>query len=160
MSIYYKYVPAERIAVLSCVDDCVYLYTPEYLGKWFVDAIGKIFHVNFLGCAHWFTSIRISQMKDHYISVDQDIYATYIVTKYLDTVTVKTGTKFYKITLPSDMIISKAYTSTSDYQIEKLTREFNIHYRACSGCLIFLVINKIGFEFYSTQVNKFFIEPW
>ena len=56
--------------MLSCVYDCVYWYTYEELGKWFVDTLGKIFHVNFLGYAHWFMSIRILQLKDPSISVD------------------------------------------------------------------------------------------
>ena len=46
-----------------------------------MDTLGKIFHVNSLGYAHWFMSIRISQMKDHSISVDQDRYDTSIVAK-------------------------------------------------------------------------------
>ena len=100
----------------------------ETLGKWFVDNLGKIFHVKFLEYAHWFMSIRISQMKDHSISVDQAIYATYIVAKYLDTTTVQESTKFYYTTLPSDMIFTKYDISTSDEQVEKLTREFKIHY--------------------------------
>ena len=74
-------------------------------------------------------STRIYQMKDHSISVGQARYATSIVTKYLDTDTVKRSTKFYNTTLPSDMIFTKDDTSTSDEQVEKLTREFNIHYR-------------------------------
>ena len=69
--------------------------------------LGKIFHVSFLGYAHWFMSIIISQMKDYSISVDQAIYATSIVDKYLDTDTVKTSTKFYNTTLPFDMISTK-----------------------------------------------------
>ena len=82
MSIYYKYASdAKNIVVLSYVDECVYWYTSEALGKWFVDTLGKRFHVKFLGYAHWFMSIRISQMKDYYISVDQDVYATSIVAK-------------------------------------------------------------------------------
>ena len=53
MSIYYKYVPdGSNIVVLSYVDDCVYWYTNEDIGKWFVDTLGKRFHVNFLGFAH------------------------------------------------------------------------------------------------------------
>ena len=76
-------------------------------------------------------SIRISQIKDHYISVYQYKYATYIVDKYLDTATVKTRTKFYKTTLPSDIIFTKADTSTNDDKVEKLTREYNICYRSC-----------------------------
>ena len=39
------------------------------------------FHVKFLGFAHWFISIRISQLKDHSISVDQARYDTSIVAK-------------------------------------------------------------------------------
>ena len=66
----------------------------------FVYTLGNIFHVNFLGYANWFIPIRISQMKDHSISVDQARYATSIVAKYLDTVKVKTSTKFYKTTFP------------------------------------------------------------
>ena len=73
MSIFYKYAPdGSNIFFLSYVDD-------EDLGKWFVDTLGKRFHVNFLGFAHCFMSIRISQLKDHSISVDQARYATFIV---------------------------------------------------------------------------------
>ena len=57
MSIYYKYAPyGSKIVVLSYVDDCFYLYTNEDIGKWFVDTLGKRFHVNFLGYAHWYTA--------------------------------------------------------------------------------------------------------
>ena len=132
MSIYYKYATdGSKVVVLSYVDDCVYWYTNEDLGKWFVDTLGKRFHVNFLGYAHWFMSIRISQMKYHSIYVDQTIYATSIVVKYLDTATVKVSTIFYKTTFPADMIFTKDDASNSDKQVEKLTREYNIHYRAC-----------------------------
>ena len=80
-----------KFVVLSYVDDCVYWYTPEALGKLFLDTLGKIFHVNFLVHSHWFMSINISQMKDRSISVDQARYATSIVAKYLDTATVNIG---------------------------------------------------------------------
>ena len=53
MSIYYKYAPdGSKTFVLSYVGDCVYWYTNEDLGKWFVDTLGKIFHLNFLGYAN------------------------------------------------------------------------------------------------------------
>ena len=90
MFIYYKYAPVGgNSVVLYYVDDCVSWYIFEALGKWFIDTIGNIFHVNFLGCAYWFMSIIIIQMKEHSISVYQARYATYIVAKYLDTDTVK-----------------------------------------------------------------------
>ena len=64
MSIYYKYAPyGTNIFVLSYVYDCVYWYTSEAIGKWFVVDLGKRFHVKFFGYEHWFMSIRISQMK-------------------------------------------------------------------------------------------------
>ena len=134
VSIFYKYAPdGIKVVVLSYVDNCFYFYTSELFGKWLVDTLGKIFHVNLLGYAHWFMSIRISQMKDYSISVDQAIYATYILDNYLDTATSKTSTKFYNTSFPSDMIFTKDYASTSDEQVEKLTREFNIHCRYCIG---------------------------
>ena len=140
MSIYYKYaLYGTIIVVLSYVYDCVYWYTYEYPGKYFVDTLGNIFHMKFLGYAHWFMSIRIYQMRDHSIFVDQARYATSIVEKRLDTATVKASTKVYKTTLTSDMIFTKADISTSDEQVEKLTREFNINYRACIGSLIYLL---------------------
>ena len=139
MSIYYKYAPdGSKKVVLSYVDDCVYWYTNEDIGKWFVETLGKRFHVNFLGYAHWFMSIIISQMKDRSISVDQARYATSIVAKYLDTATVKVSTNFYKTTLPDDIVFTREDETTSDEQVEKLTREYNIHYRACIGSLIYL----------------------
>ena len=95
--------------------------------------------MNFLGFSHWFMSIRISQLWDHSISVDQDIYAISIVAEYLDTDTVKVSNKFYKTTLPDDMIFTKEDDSTSDEKIEKLTREYNIYYISCIGSLIFLL---------------------
>ena len=104
----------KKDVVLYYVDDCVYWYIYEDIGKWFLGTKGKIFHVKLLGYKHWFMSIRISQMKDHSISVYQARYDTYIVAKYLDTDTVKTGTKFYKTTFPSDIIFTKADECTSD----------------------------------------------
>ena len=120
MSIYYKYAPdGSKIIVLYYVDDCVYWYTNEYIGKRFIDTLGTNFHVNFLGYAHSFMSIIISQKKYHSISVDQARYDTYVVAKYFITATVKAS--------------KKENVSTSDEQVEKLTREFKIHYRACIG---------------------------
>ena len=95
----------------------MYLYTSEALGKWFVNTLGKRFHVNFLGYAHWLLSIRISQMKDHSISIDQARYATSIVTKYLITATVQASKMFYNTTFPADMIFTKDDTSISDKQV-------------------------------------------
>ena len=123
-----------------------------------MDSLGKIFHVNFLGYAHWFMSIIISQMKDHYISVFQARHDTSIVAKYLDTATVKISTKFYKTTLLYDMIFTKACASTSDKKVNKFNRELNIHYRDCIGLLIYLLSTQV--EVCITKVRIVFIIPW
>ena len=147
MSIYYNKAPDGTNIYLSYVDDCVYWYTYEAIGKWFVETLGKRFYVNFLGYAHWFMSIGISHMKDHSISVDQDRYDTSVADNYLDTATITTSKKIYNTILTSDMIFTKAYASTSDEQVERFTREFNIHYRACIGSLIYLLSTRVDFIF-------------
>ena len=90
MSIYYKYAPdgGKLLSYLMVMTAYIGIILKP-LGKWFVDTIGNIFHVNLLVYAHWFMLIRISQMKDNSISVDQAICATSIIAKYLDTTTVK-----------------------------------------------------------------------
>ena len=87
-----------------------------------MDIQGNILHVNFLGYSHLFMSIKISHMKDHSISEDQSRYYTYIVAKYLNTATVETSTDFSKTICPSDMILTNDDVSTSDEQVDKLTR--------------------------------------
>ena len=61
ISIYYKYESdGSNLFVLSYVNDCVYWYTYDGTGNWFVDTIGKRFHVNFIGYQYWFMYIRVS----------------------------------------------------------------------------------------------------
>ena len=92
MSVYHKNAPyVTNIVVLYYVGNFVYWYKYETLVKWFVYYLRKRLHVKFLGYAHWFISISISQIKDHYISVDQAIYDTFIVDNYLDTTKFKTS---------------------------------------------------------------------
>ena len=55
ISIYDKYASDGKIVVLSYVDDCVYWYTSEAIGKWFVKNLGKRSHVIVQGFLHWFT---------------------------------------------------------------------------------------------------------
>ena len=104
-------------------------------------------------------SIRIFQLKEHSISVDQARYATSIVSKYLETATVKVSNKIFRTTLPSDMIFNKEDVSTSDEQVERLTREYNIHYRACIGSLIYLFSTRVDLSFSVHKLAKFSANP-
>ena len=67
--------------------------------------------------------------------------------------------KVYKTTLPYDMIFTKDDTSTSDEQVEKLTREFNIHYRACISTLIYLLSTKVDLSFVVQKLARFSENP-
>ena len=81
---------------------------------WFVDKIGKIFHINFLEYAHWFISIRISQLKENYISVYQARYYTFVFENDLNTSTIEENAKCCETTLPHDMMFTEEYDYTSD----------------------------------------------
>ena len=77
--------------------------------------------MNILGYAHWFMSICISQLKDHYISVYQARYDTSFVERYPDTLTIKYHSKFNNINLTHDMIFNREDTYTGDEQVEVLS---------------------------------------
>ena len=98
-------------------------------------------------------------MKDHSIYVDQDRYDTSIVDKYLDTVTVNTSTQFYKNTFPSGIIFTKSDSYTSDDQVGKLTREFNIHYRSCIVSLVDFLSTRVDLSFSVQKLANFSSNP-
>ena len=94
-------------------------------------------------------------MRDHSISVDQARYNICIVAQYLDIATVKASTKFYKTNFPSDIIFTKTDAYTSDEQADKLTRKFNIHYRAFIGSFIYLLSTRVDLSFAVHKLEKF-----
>ena len=73
----------------------------------------------------------------------------------MDTDTVKESTNFNKTTLPADMIFTKEDVSTSDEQVYKLTKDYNIHYRACMGSLIYLLSTRVDLSFVVHKLAKF-----
>ena len=98
-------------------------------------------------------------MKYHSIYVDQASYATYVVEKYLDTETDKVCTRFYKTTLSADMIFTEEDAYTSDEKVGKLTREYNIHYRACICSLIYLLYTRVDLSFEVHKLEQFSVNP-
>ena len=57
------------------------------------------------------------------------------------------------------MIFTKTDTSTSDEQVEKLTREFNIHYRACISSLIYFLSTIVDIRFSVHKLATFLSNP-
>ena len=76
-----------------------------------------------------------------------------------DTGRSQVSNKFYNTTLPADMIFTKEDVSTSDEQIENLTREYNIHYRSCIVSLIYLVSKRVDLSFAVHKLAKFSENP-
>ena len=57
------------------------------------------------------------------------------------------------------MIFTEYDTSTSDENFEKLTREYNIHYRACIGSSIYLLSTRLELSFAVHKLAKFSANP-
>ena len=57
------------------------------------------------------------------------------------------------------MIFTKSDVSTSDEQIGNLTTEFNIHYRACIGSLIYSLSIRVDLSFALQKLAKFPSNP-
>ena len=57
------------------------------------------------------------------------------------------------------MIFTKEDVSTSDEQVEKLTRKYNIHCRACIVSLIYLLSTRVDFSFAVHKLEKFSANP-
>ena len=94
-------------------------------------------------------------MEDHSISVYQAICATYIVENILYIATVKASTNMYKTTSPYDVIFTKSDASTNYEQVDKLTREINIHYRACIGSLIYSLYTRVDLSSVVQKLETF-----
>ena len=76
-----------------------------------------------------------------------------------NTTKVNVSNNFYKTTLPTGMIFIKEDVSTSDEQIRRFTREYNIHYRACIGSLIYLLSTRVDLSFAVHKLAKFSANP-
>ena len=77
----------------------------------------------------------------------------------MDTATVKSSKTFYKNTFSSDMSFTKADASTSDEQVEKLTRDLNFDYRACISSLIYLLSKIVDLRFAVHKLAMFSSNP-
>ena len=57
------------------------------------------------------------------------------------------------------MIFTKEDVSISDEKVERLTREYNIHYRACIGSLVYLLSTRVDLSFAVHKLEKFSANP-
>ena len=66
---------------------------------------------------------------------------------------------FYNTPLLYYIIFIKADAYTSDDKVEKLTKEINIHYRACIGSLIYLLSTRVDLSLASHKLGRFSSNP-
>ena len=57
------------------------------------------------------------------------------------------------------MIFTKHDTYTSDEKVEKSTRKLNIHHRACTGYLIYLLSTRVYLSFSVHKLERFSASP-
>ena len=103
--------------------------------------------MKFLGYAHCFMPISISQLKNHSISVYQVRYDTSVFANYIDTDTIKENSNDHKATSFHDITFTKEYAYTVDEKVEVLSREYNIHYGYFCGIIDLSFVYKSGFIF-------------
>jgi hypothetical protein len=68
-----------RIYVLNYVDDMLYHSTDAAKLQAFERQLGKRFHLELLGNAHWYLGSKINQLKNYDIELDQRGYCKAIV---------------------------------------------------------------------------------
>ena len=57
------------------------------------------------------------------------------------------------------MIFTKYDASTNYGQVDKLTREININYRACTGSIAYLFSTRVDLSFAVHMITKFSANP-
>ena len=120
-----------------------------------MDTRGNRLYLKFLGYAHWFMSIRISQIKDPSISVDQYRYDTSVVANNLDTATIKENSKFHKTSLPRYMKFTKEDSSKSYEQVGVLSIQYNINYKSCLVSIIYIFLKEFIYVLHYTSWKSF-----
>ena len=102
--IYTYALDGSKLVVSDYVDDCIYWYTYEELGKWFLDKLGNIFHVNFLGYEHWLCTFEYHN-SINIIYQWTSLVMIHLLLQSIYTLPQLKKSKFHKATLPQDIIL-------------------------------------------------------
>ncbi|MGH7954596.1 MAG: reverse transcriptase domain-containing protein, partial [Gloeomargaritales cyanobacterium] len=154
----WKKIGDEVMMVLDYVDDMIYFSTHPKLEIQFKKDLSSRFKAEFMGQAHWFLSIRITQSADYSISIDQSRYAKAITLRYTDKINTHLQNSYDRI-LPPGWIASKEDRSSSAGESKKLESFYNIDYRSCTGALIYLNYTRPDIVFAVMKLVKFNNNP-
>ncbi|MGH7973945.1 MAG: reverse transcriptase domain-containing protein [bacterium] len=155
----WKTVGNSILLVLDYVDDMLYYFsTSKAMEDGFVKELATRFKAEFLGQAHWFLSLQISQSADYSITVDQSRYAKAITARYTNKINALLADK-YDRALPPLWIASKEDCSASEADSAKLEKYYNLDYRSCTGALIYLNFTRPDIVFAVMKLVKFSNNP-
>ena len=145
--------------LLVYVDDSLYFSTSDDMIKDFRKSLSDRFEVGFMGYAHWFLSLRISQDKNYNITVDQDRYARMLTRRHLGDVVIESKARKHDRTLPDGFVASKQDESKTEEEATQLGTEYRIDYASAIGGLIYLIATRPDITFAVTKLAKFMKKP-
>jgi hypothetical protein len=114
------------IFLLNYVDDLLYYGTNQETIKIFEEHLYQFFDLQLMGQSHWYFSIKISQMAELDIIIDQTHYGKFILKWYLDTIGHPYKIHQHNTPLPLDFIPIATDRSATIEDADKLSIEFNL----------------------------------
>ena len=96
------------------------------------------FKLELKGQAQWYLSICIQQHKNFDITINQDRYVQSILKRFLPHVKVKQDNRRHPTPLPSTFVPTNDDLAPTTEEAVELQKQYNIDYRACIGCLLYL----------------------
>ena len=159
-SLYIKtYNDGSKLFMLNYVDDMLYFGTTSTTEKQFEHDLKNKYAVDFKGQADWYLSVHITQHENFDITIDQNHYAQSVLKRFLNAAKVKESRKFYNTPLPCDFIATSDLQAKDEKESEKIQKEYNIDYRACIGCLLYLSYTHPDIIFAVNKLAKYGIKP-
>ena len=159
-SMYVKTLPNKHhIVVLNYVDDMLYYATDTQALRDFEHDLTKKFKLELKGQAQWYLSICIQQHKNFDISINQDRYVQSILKRFLPHVKVKQDNRRHPTPLPSTFVPTTDDLAPTTEKAIELQKQYNIDYRACIGCLLYLCYTRFDIVFATNKLAKFGHRP-
>jgi hypothetical protein len=109
--------------------------------------------------AHWFLGMRISQLGNYDITLDQSRYAKGIVERYLNGSNIELRSKPHSKPLPDDFIATKEDMSKTEEEAIRLEKEYGFAYSSVVGALIYILSTRPDLTFAVSKLAKFMRLP-
>ena len=125
----------------------------------FEKQLKKRFAVEFKGSAQWYISMKITQLANYDIIVDQTRYLKSILNRFLTTIRMPINKKYHNKPLPDGFVAMKDDMAPSEQESVELQEKHNLDYRALIGCLIYLTYTRADCVYAVNKLAKFCHRP-